>query len=464
MKSFLPDRSYAVLIGTSRYDRDGDSLIDLPAVAQNVRQLQKLLVDPESVGFHPENVVALLDRPDPTSAAEALADVVERATDTAFVYFSGHGLIDDTGDLHLAMSGSRADRASYTALPLRTINRIMSDCPAQKRILFLDSCYSGRAIEVMGDVTGAIGPEGTYIMASTPSSSASVAEGGFTHELVELLTNGSTGAPDELSLDDIFGHVRRQLMAKALPAPQRSTSGTMGQFVMATNRARQGDLIAVGLIGDRYRLLSVRADGTYRFLDEARQLHGVLYISSMETARWANLVQEVEDLINLPAVREHQLQQFFERNPGFLHGELYQEALPQIVLKRDGAGPLIPDFALKPLDPDGLCDLLDLKLPSKKLLVGSSNRRRLSQAVVEACAQLREYRDYFEVPHNRRLVEEAHGLRFFRPKMIVVIGRRGGVSPVELRRAEGDVPHLAILTYDHLLEQARHKLRAMQGR
>ena len=45
-------------------------------------------------------------------------------------------------------------------------------------------------------------------------------------------------------------------------------------------------------------------------------------------------------------------------------------------------GDLIPDFALKPHNQHAFCDLLELKRPSAKLVVGQDNRRRLSAAVM----------------------------------------------------------------------------------
>lgn len=60
---------------------------------------------------------------------------------------------------------------------------------------------------------------------------------------------------------------------------------------------------------------------------------------------------------------------------------------------------------------------------------------------------------------NRRAIEDEYGLHFFRPRMMVVIGRRGGISPLEFRRAESDVKELQLVTYDDLLDRARLKLR-----
>ena len=217
--------------------------------------------------------------------------------------------------------------------------------------------------------------------------------------------------------------------------------------------------LGVAIINGRLRLISIQPGGTVKFLHPSNQYHGLLYVASLEAYTWKSLVEELEELMNSTNVAEKDLQDFFEQNPQFLCGDTYETAEPHIVLQRPDAGPLIPDFALKPHNQYALCDLLELKLPSAKLVVGQDNRRRLSSALLEACAQLREYRDYFELRQNREAVEEAYGLRFFRPSMMVVIGKRSDYFPADLQKAAGDIPQLSIMTYDDLLARARSRIR-----
>ncbi|MGW1524476.1 Shedu anti-phage system protein SduA domain-containing protein [Streptomyces sp. NPDC002159] len=219
------------------------------------------------------------------------------------------------------------------------------------------------------------------------------------------------------------------------------------------------DFLGVELLNGRLRLVSVQPDGSVKILDPSEHLHSLLYVASVEAAGWKTLVQELEDLINSPHTAERDLQCFFERNPDFLCGDAYEEARSHIVLQRESDGPLIPDFALKPRNPSALCDLLELKLPKAKLLRVSKNRVRLTSAIMEACAQLREYQSYFDDARKRMAIEEAYGLRFFRPRMMVLIGKRSDYSASDLRNAETDVPNLSIVTYDDILERARARLR-----
>ncbi len=77
----------------------------------------------------------------------------------------------------------------------------------------------------------------------------------------------------------------------------------------------------------------------------------------------------------------------------------------------------------------------------------------------EACAQLREYSAYFEDKANRDLIQREYGLLAYKPKMIVIIGRRGNVDPIIRRRIESDLPQLTLRTYDDVLARAKARIR-----
>jgi hypothetical protein len=219
------------------------------------------------------------------------------------------------------------------------------------------------------------------------------------------------------------------------------------------------ETLGIELLNGRLRIVSVWPDGTIKIANQPAHLHRLLYVASMEAAGWKTLIDQLEELINHPRVKEQEIQRFFERNPEFLCGDNYEEARPHITLQRDSDGPLIPDFVLKPANPKALCDLLELKLPNTKLLRVSKNRVRLTSAIMEACAQLREYQSYFEDREKRTSIERLYGLRLFRPRMMVLIGKRSDYNATDLRNAESDVPNLSIVTYDDILERARKRVR-----
>ena len=152
-----------------------------------------------------------------------------------------------------------------------------------------------------------------------------------------------------------------------------------------------------------------------------------------------------------------------KHNPNFILNDDYKKAHPHVVLSREDGEKLIPDFVLEPIAENSLSDLLELKLPSSQVFVLQKRRMRFSAAVFEACAQLREYSAFFDEEKNRKLVRETYGLLAYRPKMIVIIGRRGAVDPIAVRKIEQDLPNLYLRTYDDIIDRMKAKVDAMKN-
>jgi hypothetical protein len=222
------------------------------------------------------------------------------------------------------------------------------------------------------------------------------------------------------------------------------------------------EFIALALLGDKINLVSLTPDGTYKFIDEAQNLHSIVYVISSEILALHAAVEELESLVNNPKTKEQDLQEFFEHNPEFILNDEYRKAHPHIVLSKDDGECLIPDFVLEPLDQNSLSDLLDLKLPSAQIFVLKKSRMRFSAAVLEACAQLREYRHYFYEKKNQEAVYEKYGLRAYEPRMFVIIGRRGNINPIDVRKMEADMPKDVYLrTYDDVIARMKARIDRM---
>jgi len=228
-----------------------------------------------------------------------------------------------------------------------------------------------------------------------------------------------------------------------------------------TNLNPLPEYIALALVGDDVRLVSWSADGKFRFLDAHQNLHSIVYLVSSETIQLKQAIEELEHLINNTASKESDFQDFFERYPNFILPEEYKRAHAHITLAKEDDASLIPDFMLEPSDQDGLCDLLELKLPKHTVYVGTDNRKRFSSAVSEAAAQLREYRKFFDDTANRNKVHEAYGLLSYKPKMFLVIGRRGHIHPMTARDIQLDHPNMVLKTYDEVLGRAKSVLSGM---
>ena len=174
----------------------------------------------------------------------------------------------------------------------------------------------------------------------------------------------------------------------------------------------------------------------------------------------ANKIETFKTMIKSPGIAEKKLQKYFEENPEFLHfGIIYKEIHPHILLKRSN-GDLIPDFFLERVA-DGYSDILDIKLPDKKLIVGKPTRIKFSSHVESSIAQVDEYREFFDDSKNRKQIEQKYGIKIYKPKVFVFIGI--DENPLELIKINSRYSSkIEIITYDHILKYMEQFLESLQ--
>jgi len=175
-------------------------------------------------------------------------------------------------------------------------------------------------------------------------------------------------------------------------------------------------------------------------------------------------VSSFEELINKPEIKEKKdLQGFFEQNPEFLFfGTRYRKIFPQVLLRREKRPDLTPDFFLERVI-DGYCDILDIKLPGKKVLVGPDERRRFTYEVQAAIAQVDQYREYFEDPQNIIEIEKNHGIKVYKPNILVLIGDSKNIDVTDFIRIRDRQKYGEVITYSELLRHMRALLDLLKS-
>jgi len=232
-----PDGTRAVLIGASRYT--SPLLHDLPSVSDNMAALAGLLSSPDILGLVGSQLTVIDEPASARAVDEAVRSAADAATDTLIVYFAGHGLIEGrTGELHLAVGDSDPSAVHSTAVPYGWIRNAVLDGPS-RRVVILDCCFSGRALNSMGEsdqmLAAAAEVEGTAVLAAAHENRAALAPSGerytaFTGELVSALEAGIDGVGPLVSLRALFGHMERALRAKGRPAPQSAFRNTADEI------------------------------------------------------------------------------------------------------------------------------------------------------------------------------------------------------------------------------------------
>jgi len=297
--SFDPETSRFILIGTSRCIQDEQNLQPLPAVHNNLDALERILTNRDIVGVPPSSVTVIRDPNDKAALSVRLLPAIRQARDLLFIYYVGHGLIGrQTKRLFLGTAQTTEQDADFDGYDFDELRLAMDASPAIKRILILDCCFSGNALEgTMGGTDGVIDASiairSTYAIASAPPNRLSIAEPGekytaFTGELVDLLENGTRGPEQFLSIDAIYEALRRRIALKPhLPEPRRAIKFDGSKLIIARN-------IAVTAV------LEVELGSFYRLMDKAT---GEELRPMMKQWLEANLPEIVERLVRMEIER-----------------------------------------------------------------------------------------------------------------------------------------------------------------
>jgi glycine betaine/choline ABC-type transport system substrate-binding protein len=247
MNPDLPDyaRSRAILIGASAYQDKG--FLPLPAAANSLKGLQEILVDQQLCGWPADRVTVL---PDPADVRRLVTSLRRWARDTDEVfllYFVGHGVIAPRGELCLAVADTEFADPDITGIEYERVRSALLDSPARIKVVILDCCYSGRAIQALshpGDIADITDVRGVYTITASdqaahvaPHAQQAGACTSFTGELLDLIRTGIPGGPDTLTLNMIYSHLRTRLRSCRLPAPNQRGTDTAGEFGFTRNAA-----------------------------------------------------------------------------------------------------------------------------------------------------------------------------------------------------------------------------------
>ncbi|GAA1666089.1 hypothetical protein GCM10009830_09700 [Glycomyces endophyticus] len=240
----LPDgaRSRALLIGTAA----NRHLDPVPAAGNNVASLRRALALHAGL----DGCETLTDPEDLSVVGAAVERAAAEAEDLLLVYFSGHGLVDDAGMLHLALPQTSRELLPWSGIPFALLHKAVQTSRAEAKVIILDSCFSGIATQVLADreslILGQIRVSGHVTLTSSPANSVSYAfedetHTAFTQALLDVFEHGSAAAGGLLTLDDIFLELDRLAVERDLPRPQKCVTHTADKLALAANRHRPAE-------------------------------------------------------------------------------------------------------------------------------------------------------------------------------------------------------------------------------
>ncbi|MBO3752420.1 WD40 repeat domain-containing protein [Streptosporangiaceae bacterium NEAU-GS5] len=236
----------ALLIGTA--DHTDRRLPSVRAVENSLDGMRRILVDPSLCGWQDEQVIV---RRNPVKVVPLLKEIRQLAADAhgvLLLYFAGHGKVLRNGDLSLLLTSTDVDMLEETALNYRRIRESLQDSPAMVKIVILDCCYSGRAVEALaaGEITEYVGTRGVITLtASYGDKTAHVVEPGaqatamtsFTGQFVDLIQDGLPGESTWLTITELYPALRERLRSRGLPLPDRMITDMADRFPFTRNAA-----------------------------------------------------------------------------------------------------------------------------------------------------------------------------------------------------------------------------------
>jgi uncharacterized caspase-like protein len=144
--SNILSHNYALLIGVGECE---EPKLSLPTTVKDIQAVKTLLTDEKLCGYIDNNQhLRLLSNTTATSAniLDGLNWLKQQAENdpeaTIFIYYSGHGCLDASGDYYLIPHETdRADIAD-TALPAIKFNAALQQIPAKQLLVIIDSCHA----------------------------------------------------------------------------------------------------------------------------------------------------------------------------------------------------------------------------------------------------------------------------------------------------------------------------------
>ncbi len=201
----MSERKLAVVVGCARFQ--SKAIKDLKYSENDARAVYAKLTDPAIGGYSEENTRLLLSNPYQivtTTIQDVLQDA--RPADTVLVYFAGHGLRDEQGELCIAATDTYIEHLRYSSVRSDDIRHEIRNCRCKRICLILDCCFAGafgsegRAVLTSEDVSAGVDKlagEGTVILTSSQSTEESREVGKLGHGLFTYhLLNGLDGGAD----------------------------------------------------------------------------------------------------------------------------------------------------------------------------------------------------------------------------------------------------------------------------
>ena len=135
-------RKKALVIGVSQYEDDGLQPLDF--CEEDGRQMYSVL---KELGYEITESNNLIGKVEGNRMRDTIVDFFTdrkiNSTDTVLFYFTGHGVLSNSGEVCLSSSDIDIHAPSKRGFPFTQLTTMMQECRSKRIVTILDCCYSG---------------------------------------------------------------------------------------------------------------------------------------------------------------------------------------------------------------------------------------------------------------------------------------------------------------------------------
>lgn len=246
----------ALLIGISEYQ---PGLNALPGAVQDLKAMQRVLQHSE-MGDFADADITVLENPPRQRMERAIETLFtgRQKDDLVLLYFSGHGIKDESGKLYLATSETSkyqsGELIQTTATAASFIHGMMERSRSRRQVIILDCCFSGAFAEGMKakddntvDIKNQLGGEGRAVLTSSTSTQYSFEQEGadlsvYTRYIVEGIEKGAADTDNDgmISVDELHEYARKKVQ-EAAPTMKPEIYAVKEGFKIKLAKAPVGD-------------------------------------------------------------------------------------------------------------------------------------------------------------------------------------------------------------------------------
>jgi hypothetical protein len=242
----MPGRRFAILVGNAVFPEDPTNLPALRCAANDVKALGELLAAEKHGSYE---ICPIVDKTHDVGRREIYKRLRDaKREDLVLIYFSGHGKLDEEGNLYLATRDTQTAELPPTSIPVEDIRRYMRESNAGSIIVILDCCYSGSVKKMYkGDVSdqaiqairGLEGEGKFFLTAGTDTQLAVENEADenslLTKHIIEGIRSGKADSNSDgrVSFQELCSYVQKEVPTEGKQKPKAWFLDSAGDVTVA---------------------------------------------------------------------------------------------------------------------------------------------------------------------------------------------------------------------------------------